>query len=565
VYILGVNATMHDPAACIFKGGDLLYAIEEERLTRYKFEKQMPKRAIDKCLDLQNIELADVDFVAYTWRPWKYLFAETLFRLSRLLKKPVASVYGLVHAQYIAQSHMHDLWYFKKFAKRKAVVVDHHMAHAAAAFYGSPFERAAILGIDNRGEGVTTMLSVGDKNSIRPIKKIMIQHSLGKFYSGMTYHLGFRPENDEYKVMGLASYGKPKYYDILKKALILEPNGGFRLDYSLCDIDLDGRPTPKLIAEIGPKRERKDKVTEHHMNLAASLQKVHEEAVMHLTEYMHSVTGEENICLTGGVAYNSVANGKIESESSFKNVYTPPCVGDSGAAIGAALYVYHHMLDRSRNTVLDNAYFGLSFDDETILAFLETCKVRFRKEENIAKTTAKLLAEGNIMGWFQGKMEFGPRALGGRSILADPRRAEMKDLVNKYVKRREEFRPFAPSVIEEEVYNFFDAPCLSPFMTSVCSVHESKRELIPAVTHFDGTARIQTVSRKTNAIYWEMIKEFQNITKVPIVLNTSFNVRDEPIVCSPLDAIACFYSSGMDYLAIGSYLVSKDKDFPVME
>ncbi len=559
---MGVNATMHDPAACIFKGGDLICAIEEERLTRYKFEKQMPHRAINKCLDLEKIDISDVDFIGYTWKPWEYFFKEALFRMSRMLKKPVSSIYGLVQAQYIAQSHLHDLWHFKRVAKRKAIVVDHHMAHAAAAFYGSPFERAAILGIDNRGEGVTTMLSIGEKNRIRPVKKIYIQHSLGKFYSGMTYHLGFRPENDEYKVMGLASYGKPTFYDILKKALILEPNGGFRIDYTMCDIDLDGRPTKKLIADIGPKRERGEEVTQHHMDLAASLQKVHEEAVLHLTDYLHRVSGEENICLTGGVAYNSVANGRIESESKFKNVYTPPCVGDSGAAIGAGLYIYHHLLDRPRKTVLDNAYFGTSYNDDEILAFLKTCKVRFRKEENIAKTTAKLLSEGNIMGWFQGKMEFGPRALGGRSILADPRRAEMKDLVNKYVKRREEFRPFAPSVLEEEVYNFFDAPCLSPFMTSVCNVHKDKRELIPAVTHFDGTARIQSVSKKTNPIYWDMINEFKTLTDIPVVLNTSFNVRDEPVVCSPLDAVACFYSSGMDYLAIGSYLVAKDKDFP---
>ncbi len=559
---MGVNATMHDPAACLVKDGQLLWGIEEERLTRYKFEKGRPKRAIEKCLDLENIGLGSVDYIGYTWRPWVYLFYETAYRLSRILKKPVESIYGLVQAQYITQMHLHDLWYFRKVCQRNVVVLDHHMAHAAATFFGSPFERAAILGVDNRGEAVTTMLSVGEGNNIRPLKRIRIQHSLGKFYSGMTYHLGFRAEHDEYKVMGLASYGQPKYYDILKRAIRFDNNGGFKLDYSLCNVDLDGRPTDKLIASIGPKRDRREKITQQHMDLAASLQKVTEEAVLYLADYLHKISGEENLCLTGGVAYNSVANGRIERESRFRNFYTPPCVGDSGAAIGTAMYIHHVILNRCRMAPLDNAYLGLQYDDGAILACLETCKVRFKKCDNIAKTTAKLLADGNIMGWFQGKMEFGPRALGARSILADPRRAEMKDLVNKYVKRREEFRPFAPSVLEESVYELFDAPCLSPFMTSVCNVHEDKRKLMPAVTHFDGTARIQTVSRKTNPIYWEMINEFKNITGVPVVLNTSFNVRDEPIVCSPLDAIACFCSSGMDYLAIGNYLVAKDKEIP---
>ncbi|MBI5787635.1 MAG: carbamoyl transferase [Candidatus Schekmanbacteria bacterium] len=557
MYILGVNATMNDSAVCLIKDGKVFSAIEEERLTRYKFEKALPKRAITYCLKQAGITLKDVDYVAYTWKPWLYLRSELCHRLSRLPVRTMESLYGLVQMDSIFTSHLNDIRNFRKSTGKDPVAVNHHLCHMASSFLVSPFERAAILSVDNRGEKATTVMALGEKNNIKVLKEIHIPHSLGKVYSGLTYHLGFRPDKDEYKVMGLASYGKPVYYDLFKKIIRLEADGGYKIDGSFCNYDIEGRPTAKLATLIGPERKYGEPVTQHHMDIAASLQKVHEEAILHLAGHLKKITGEENLCLSGGVCYNSVANGRIERESGFRNFYTPPYVGDSGTAFGAAFHVYNTLLGKERVEIVNRAYFGASYSDDEIKNALDMCKVKYEKQADITVTTARLLSEGNIMGWFQGAMEFGPRALGCRSIIADPRRAEMKDLVNKYVKRREEFRPFAPSVLEEEMPNYFDTHVPSPFMTSVCLVHPDQRAKIPAVTHFDGTARIQTVSRKTNPLYWEMINKFGKITGVPIVLNTSFNVRDEPIVCSPLDAVGCFFSSGMDYLAIGSFLVSK--------
>lgn len=557
MYILGVNATMNDSSVCLIKDGKVVFAIEEERLTRYKFEKMRPNRSITHALKLAGITIKDVDYIGYTWKPWLYLGAETAMRLKHLPSRPMESLYALTQMGFIVASHLNDIRYFKEVNGKKPIVLNHHLCHMASSFLVSPFKRAAILSVDNRGEKATTIMAMGEGSNIKTLKTINIPHSLGKLYSGLTYHLGFRPDKDEYKVMGLASYGKPTYYDTFKKVISLEPDGGFRIDGSYCNYDLEGRPTRKLIELIGPARYYGQPVEQRHMDIAASLQKVHEEAIMHLVSHLYKLTGAENLCLSGGVCYNSVANGRIEYNSQFKNFYTPPYVGDSGTAFGAAFYIYNSILGKERVEQVDGAYFGPSYTDDEIQGYLDICKVKYKKYPDITKIAAKLLSEGNILGWFQGSMEFGPRALGSRSILADPRRAEMKDLVNKYVKRREEFRPFAPSVLEEEMDEYFDARVLSPFMTSVCSVHEEKRDKIPAVTHFDGTARIQTVSRKTNPVYWDMINEFKKITGVPVVLNTSFNVRDEPIVCSPLDALGCFFSSGMDYLAIGSFIVSK--------
>ncbi len=557
MYILGINATMNDPSVCLIKDGKLISAIEEERLTRNKFEKMRPNRAITRCLQLEGITLDDVDFISYTWKPWLYIGAEAAMRLRRLPQRPQESVFALLQAGQIVSSHLNDIRYFKTVTGKKPMVFNHHMCHIASSFLVSPFERAAILSIDNRGENATTVMALGEGNKIKLLKEIKIPHSLGKVYSGITYHLGFRIEKDEYKVMGLASYGKPSFYDTFKKIIHLDPNGGYKIDGDYCNYDLDGRPTRKLIDIIGPKRVYGEPVTQRHMDIAASLQKVHEETVLHLVSHLYKLTGEENICMAGGVSYNSVANGKVHMDGPFKNFYIPPCVGDAGTSIGSAYYLYNSLLGNPRNFVMDSASLGPSYTDREIKDALDTCKVNYRKEKDITKTTAKLLSEGNIVGWFQGNMEFGPRALGNRSILADPRRPEMKDMVNKYVKRREEFRPFAPSALEEDLEVYFDTKHPSPFMTSVCMVKPEFRDKIPAVTHFDGTARIQTVSKKTNPCYWKMIDEFKKITGIGVVLNTSFNVRDEPIVCSPLDAIGCFYSSGMDYLAVGNYLALK--------
>lgn len=559
MYILGINATANDSAACLIRDGQILSAIEEKRLTRYKFQKFRPTLAIEKCLEMEGIGLADLDYISYSWKPWLYLRAETLWRLSRSLKHPVKSGYGLVQMIHIATSHLHDLWYYQQKAGSRPLDIEHHLCHTASSFFLSPFERAAIISIDNRGEDVTTLFAVGKGTDIQILKRIRIQHSLGKLYSGITFHLGFRAEYDEYKVMGLAPYGTPRYYNELKRMIEFRPNGGFALDTNLCDVDLDGRPTPKMFDLIGPPRQKGDPITQHHMDIATSLQKLHEEAVLHLVEHLYKLTGEENLCLTGGVSYNSVANGVIERESKFKNFYTPFCVGDSGAAIGGPLYIYHTLLKKPRtpSETHTTPYLGPGYTNEEIKQTLDACGLTYTHHKNIARKGAELIDSGKIIGWFQGRMEFGPRALGHRSIVADARRAEMKDKVNISVKRREEFRPFAPSVLEEHQGEMFESDLHSPYMTSVCQVKKGKGEIIPAVTHVDNTARIQTVNKKASPKYWELINEFRKITGVPVVLNTSFNVRDEPIVCSPAEAIACFYSCGIDALIMGDYCIEK--------
>ncbi|MFQ5646715.1 MAG: carbamoyltransferase [bacterium] len=557
MYVLGITATMNDPAACLIKNGKVVTAIEEERLTRYKFEKGFPHRAVDRVLKIAGISLQEVDYIGYTWLPYKYLGAETLYRFSRLPFGPRSSMLGFVNALGITASHLHDLWTLQRETGKRPISLNHHLCHLASSFLGSPFEEAAILSVDNRGEDACTVMATGRGRKIKIVKTIRIPHSLGKVYSGMTHHLGFRPEKDEYKVMGMASYGQPVYYDILKKMIILQPDGGYRINHKLCNLDLDGRPTGKLISLIAPPRHPHAEITREHKNLAASLQKVHEEVILHLARYLRRKSGLDNLCLAGGVSYNSVANGRIREEAGFREVYLPPCVGDSGTAFGAAFYIYNAMLNKERAQVIENAYFGSQFSNKEIQEILDICKLPYRKTKDIAKDTAILLAEGNIFGWFQGGMEFGPRALGARSILADPRREDMQDLVNKYVKRREEFRPFAPSVKEEACQAYFEADYNTPFMTSVCRVKRERQKELPATTHVDGTARVQTVNRNSCPLYWKLLDEFEKITGIPVLLNTSFNVRDEPIVASPYDAVSCFASSGIDYLAVGDFLVSK--------
>jgi carbamoyltransferase len=442
--------------------------------------------------------------------------------------------------------------------KTKIYFIEHHSAHAASTFFVSPFEEAAIITVDNRGEGVSATLDIGRANNINRIGAIQLPHSLGMVYRAVTTRvLGFGPF-DEYKVMGLAAYGQPNYLDIFKEIIQIKPGGKFKINSSYFDFEYQGQLAKKFFDCLGPARRPGEPVTKRHMDIASSLQKVTEEAVINMVNDLYAETKMKNLCLAGGVALNSVMNGRILKEGPFKDIFIQPAANDAGCSLGAAYYLYNQILKKPRSFVMEHAYYGPSFSEGQIKAELELNKVKYQYCKDTTQTAAKLLSEGKIVGWFQGRMEWGPRGLGSRSILADPRDAGMKDKINKYVKHREEFRPFAPSVLEEHCGDYFESSYPSPYMLLVCPVNEDRKSVVPAITHVDGTARVQTVNKKTSPLYYELIQEFYKITGVPVILNTSFNDNTEPIVCTPKEAIKCFYGTGLDYLFMGNFMLSKN-------
>jgi carbamoyltransferase len=452
--------------------------------------------------------------------------------------------------------------------------VEHHRAHMASSFFVSPFERAALLSIDGFGDFVSTMWGVGCANTVTAHSWVEFPHSMGLLYTAITQYLGFPKYGDEFKVMGLAPYGEPEYLDRLRALVRVKPSDGFELDLTYFVHHTEGvsmtwesgAPTigdvfsPKLEATFGPRRQPGQPLETQHRNVAASLQALLEEVVLGLLRTLAEKTGLTDLCLAGGVALNCTMNGKVLAETPFERVYIQPAAYDAGTSLGAALYVKHHILGAPRDFVMDHTYWGLEYSREACRAALEAQKLPYRElsEEALADQAAALVAEGNIVGWFQGRFEWGPRALGNRSIVCDPRNASMKDHLNRRIKHRESFRPFAPSVLEERAGDWFEQASGSPFMLMTCRVRHDKQALVPAITHVDGTARQQTVSRTTNPRYWSLIHAFERRTGVPIVLNTSFN-ENEPVVNTPEEAIACFLRNDMDVLALGPYLVEKQR------
>jgi carbamoyltransferase len=441
--------------------------------------------------------------------------------------------------------------------------LEHHQCHAASAFFVSGFEQAANMTWDGTGEDTTTLFSRGDDKTIRTLKRIKLPHSLGQFYSAVTNYLGFDMfEGDEWKVMGLAAYGKPEYYDFFaKRVLSVNGNHDFKLDIRVLDHHLAKyyQFSEALTSELGPSRAKGEELTEKHWNVAASAQKVLEDTALHLLSGLHEQTGSENLCMAGGVAFNSVMNGRIMTETPFKNFFIQPAAGDAGCSLGAALLVWHSRLQQPRKFRMEHAYYGPGFSSEECASALQAAGLKFETlpDEQMLPRVAELLAGGAIVGWFQGRMEFGPRALGNRSFLADPRRSDMRELLNKKVKLREWFRPLAPSMLKEAANDLFGHPHYDPFMITVLNVLDEKRADIPAVVHVDGTARPQTVSRHINPRYWGLISEFEKLTGVPLLLNTSFNVQ-EPIVLSPQDAINTFTRASFDALVLENHLVVRD-------
>ncbi len=570
--ILGIAGAVHDAAAALVQDGQLVAAVEEERFRRVKHigfagyvtsESGLPHASIEYCLKAGGIKADDVDAVGYFYDPWMEYRSQVAFRLAHAHHSPARAAYHLIQSTTLLKDHLKTEAIFNTRRKHplKFHWINHYAAHNAAAFFASPFDDALVLTIDAKGERDSCCVAVGEGNQLRTLETVPYPHSWGSFYMEVTKYLGFKPNHDEYKVMGLASFGKPVYLDQFRQIVLKQPDGSYRFDLSWFDRTFTGPDmlSRKFVETFGPPRAPNATIEPRHEDIAASLQALLEETILHYLEKLRARTGRRNLCLSGGVALNCVMNGRILERGLFDRVFIPPNPGDAGCAVGAALYIQHQINGAPRRYVMEHAFLGPGYSDSEILAALDNAKVDYRKMSDPAKEVARLVADGKIVAWFQGRMEWGPRALGNRSLLADPTRAEMRDIVNKWVKHREDFRPFAPSVLEERASEYFEHITDSPFMLFITQVREDKKKVIPAVTHVDGTARPQTVSKKTNPLYWQLIKEFENLTGVACVLNTSFNVMGEPIVCTPAQAIRCFYGTGIDALAIGSYLLVKPR------
>lgn len=565
MYILGLT-TLGDAAAALIKDGELIAAAEEERFSRVKHHSGFPYNAIQFCLDYAGIQLKDVEHVGHYWKPWilrhKALQAVKAALISKdmfhaRVDRGVVQVSDSYLGMFLHPKRLRDRFGPSNF---KFHYIEHHQSHAASAFFVSPFDSAAILTWDGTGEDTTTLFCHGIGNKIKVLKRIKLPHSLGQFYSAVTNFLGFNMfEGDEWKVMGLAAYGKPRFYEFFsEKVLVKNGNGEFKFNIKVLDHHLAKHyQFPEaIIREIGKPRLPGEELTERHWDVAASAQKVLEDTGLHLVNKIKEMTSEENLCMAGGVAFNSVMNGRIFHESPFKNFFIQPAAGDAGCALGAAYYVWHQTLNKPRAFVMKHAYWGPRFTNAECQKALNDAGLAYETldDEILLPKVAKLLSDGAVIGWFQGRMEWGPRALGARSFLADPRRADMRDILNHKVKLREWFRPLAPSILEEYAKEIFGKEHYDPFMITVIEVSDEWKSKIPAVVHVDGTARPQMVSKETNPRYWNLINEFRKITGIPLLLNTSFNIQ-EPIVCTPSDAINTFKRANFDALVLENNLV----------
>ncbi len=562
MYILGISSYYHDSAAALIKDGKVVCAVEEERFTRIKHDNSFPINAINFCLKFADIKISRVNYIAYYEKP--------LLKFERILETFVET-YPKSILPFIKgiPEWLSDKIKVEKTIKQKSgykgkvFYIPHHLSHASVAFLSSPFKKAAILTIDGVGDYPTTELWMGEGTKITPLKVINFPHSLGLMYSTFTSFLGFKVNNDEYKVMGLAAYGKPRYVDRIRKIIDLKEDGSFKLNLRYFAFRESFKMwSNKFEEEFGKPRSYGGKITKKDMDLATSLQQVTEEVYFKILNYLYEITKVRNLCVGGGVALNSLANGKIYSSTQFRKIYNFGAAGDGGTAVGAALFAYHSILDNNKRTKIENSYLGSSYSDAQIEKILKDLKVNYKRYNNKSKLIHKvaiLLKQNKIVGWFEGRMELGPRALGARSILANPRDRKMKDQVNK-IKRREEFRPFAGSVLQDKVSGLFEVPeknHYSPFMNFCFKVKKNKQKLVSAIVHEDMTCRIQTVNRD-NDLYYELIKEFYRLTGIPCILNTSFNLNKEPIVENPQEAIEDFRVTSMDLLIIGSFVVSKD-------
>ena len=590
--ILGISAFYHDSAACLVRDGEIVAAAQEERFTRKKHDYSFPAQAVKYCLKQGGIAAGALDYVCFYDKPF--------IKFERILET------YLTYAPLGIRSFMMaiPLWikqklWMKEFIKKQLgfegaiLFPEHHESHAASAFFASPFQKAAFLTIDGVGEWTTTSYGVGENNQISIMEEMHFPHSLGLLYSAFTYYTGFKVNSGEYKVMGLAPYGRPVYKDlILTELMDLKEDGSFKLNmkyFNYCaGLTMTSAKFHRLFG--GPPRRPESMVTQRDMDLARSVQEVTEEVMLRMARHIHRRTGQKNLCLAGGVALNCVGNGKILREGPFENIWIQPAAGDAGGALGAALFAWYQYLDNERRAdgahdFMRGSFWGPEFTNEDIRLYLEQNEIPGEElsSEELPERVADLIAAEKTIGWFQGRMEFGPRALGARSIIGDARSPRMQETMNLKIKFRESFRPFAPTVLRERVSDYFDLDGESPYMLLVAPVKESirremtaqeqsyfgleqlhvVRSVIPAVTHVDYSARVQTVAEEINPVYYKMIKAFERKYGCPVIINTSFNVRGEPIVCTPEDAYLCFMRTNMDYLVLGNYLLSKEKQKPL--
>ncbi|NIU87850.1 MAG: hypothetical protein GWN56_11395 [Nitrosopumilaceae archaeon] len=593
MYILGISCFFHDSAAAIIKDGQLLAAAEEERFSRIKHDFEFPDNAIDFCMQFAGIEAEQVDYVVFFEKPFvkfERLLLSTMQNFpssTKLFREAMITWLG-------------DKLWIKNYLMKKINISpsrilfsDHHLSHASSSFFCSPFEKSAIVTVDGVGEWTTATIGFGEGSEIKILKEINFPHSIGLLYSAFTAFLGFEVNEGEYKVMGMAPFGRPNYVDKVYKVIHSHDDGSFELNMDYFSFhyssertfnskfeDIFGDPRdpqalfftessgyPSYFGDKPSNYNELVKSNQYYADIAASIQVVTEELVVKLAKQAHELTGYSKLCMAGGVALNSVANWKVLKNTPFDEIYIHPAAGDGGGAVGAALYGYHALLGKPRKFVMEHAYWGKEHSEEDVADFLDTENIPYEKVADDRMLTEKIagyLVDGKVIGWYQGRFEWGPRALGNRSIIADPRRTDMKDIVNVKIKFREPFRPFAPSVLSEKVTDYFDIKeseiqYPTRFMLYVTDVNHDKKEVLPAITHVDGTGRLQSVYKDLNPKYYNLIETFGEATGVPVILNTSFNLKGEPVVNTPAEAFNSFYKSGMDYLVLGNYVVDKSK------
>jgi carbamoyltransferase len=580
--ILGINAYHADSSACIVKDGELIAAAEEERFNRIKHWAGFPCCAIQYCLDEAGIKLKDVNHVAINRKPSANLWKKISFVFANQ-PKPSAIFNRVKHAKKWTsiRKEFECISTGEQFSG-DVHHVEHHLAHLASAFLVSPFDKAVVVSVDGFGDFASAEWGIGNSAEIKIAGRVCFPHSLGIFYEALTHYLGFPNYGDEYKVMGLAPYGRPCFIDEMRRIVLLKDDGTYRLnlkffrhckegiayEWKNCTPSTGQLFTPELEEMLGPPRCNGSELTQHYKDIACSVQAMYEEAFFHLLNSVHQRYKVDNIALGGGCAMNSVANGKVYKNTPFKKLYIQSAAGDAGGAIGGAFVVWHKLNKKGRRFLMDHAYWGPHFSSNYVEKILELkaddlvlqgCRVKqIRNENELYCQTAQSIADGCVVGWFQGRMEWGPRALGNRSIVCDPRRADIKDILNLKIKRRESFRPFAPSILRNVVAEWFETDDDVPFMMQAFQVRKDKRHLIPAVTHVDGSGRLQTVYRETNPRYYRLIEIFGELTSVPIVLNTSFN-ENEPVVCRPEEALDCFLRTKMDVLVLGDFFITRDE------
>lgn len=572
MYILGINAYHGDSSACILKNGEVIAASEEERFRRIKHWAGFPSEAIKFCLVEANIEITQVDYVTISRDPSANIHKKIMHAAKNLvsvkaLKDRLANTkkVGSVKAELSKVFNISE-----DQIKAEIKNIEHHRSHLASAFFASPFNEAAILSIDGFGDFTSTMIATGKGNKIEVLDTVIYPHSAGIFYTALTQYLGFPHYGDEYKVMGLAPYGEPNYVDELKKVILFKDNGLFELNtkyfkhakegvamsWENGDPHIDSIFSKELENLLGPVRQKDEELTQKHKDIATSVQRVTEELIFHILNHLQKRTGLKNICIAGGVAQNSVANGKILEKTTFEHIYIPSAGHDAGTALGSALWLYNHILENDRLPAIYNAYTGAKSTNEEVETCLKTENIEYTKynDEELLEVVSDALINGKVIGWFQGRAEFGPRALGHRSIIVDPRRTDAKELLNAKIKRRESFRPFAPSILEEYVSEYFEKTDKVPFMEKVYPIKKEKHAEIPAVTHVDGTGRLQTVAKGDR--YYDLIEKFRQKTGTPILLNTSFN-ENEPIVNTPKEALNCYLRTEMDMLVMENCVVAR--------